>query len=136
MSAPTQPDLSPGTEATFSPESAERLPAFRDSLFRVLSLKAYKFRGTYTQDFDWTMKDLEKKLGRIPTMFETIAVQIVMGAAGGSIKHMHELLDRLEGTVQQNVRVENDNDMKIVVEHRTVALPVIEAEDEPIEAPN
>lgn len=105
--APTQaaadPAASPGSDATFPHAYEGPLVPFRESLYAVLSLDAYKYRGSYTQDLDWTMEQLRRKLRRNPTLFEMVTVQIVLGAAQGSIKHIHELLDRLEGTVAQRI---------------------------------
>jgi hypothetical protein len=128
MTSPSPVASAPGAEATLQPDSAEAIPGFRDSLQRALKLFVRKHKGAYMLDFDWTLSRLERNIERPATLLDAIAVRMVCDAAYGSHRAWKELLDRLEGTVQQNVRLEADNVTHVQVEYQTVALPAVVAE--------
>ena len=93
---------SPGaSDATFTTESAEAIPGFRESLQRALKLFVRRHKGEYKLDFDWTLSRLERNMERPATLLDAIAVRMVCDAAYGSHRAWKELLDRLEGSVAQ-----------------------------------
>lgn len=104
LAAPANEVVSPeASEATSSQDSAEAIPGFRESLQRALKLFVRRHKGEYKLDFDWTLSRLERNMERPATLLDAIAVRMVCDAAYGSHRAWKELLDRLEGTVPQNV---------------------------------
>ena len=129
LAAPADRAASPGaSEATSTPESAEVIPGFRESLQRALKLFVRRHKGEYKLDFDWTLSRLERNMERPATLLDAIAVRMVCDAAYGSSKAWRELLDRLEGSVPQRMAVRTE-----VVDVRDVIREAYEGAKDDVE---